>query len=590
MHAFLCLLILTFLPATAAAASACGDAATPIATVQGSGPTSPLTGRTVTVEGILTLDSRAGGGFGGFYLQQADTETDGERTTSEALFVYTDRATGEPGMRLRVTGQVKEYHGLTELVAVREIRSCGPEALPASVILELPWSVDPESVENMRVSFRQPLTVVDNANLARYGELALAATDQVQPTEYLSPGDLAHRRSVRDRRNRVLLDDNRSLRDPRPIPWPPAAASSATVRAGDRIDRLAGILDFRFGAWRLQPAREPRFLASNPRNPAPPSPPDNSAPDKSSPGGSVRVVALNLGNYFNGNGRGGDFPTPRGAATNAELQRQQLRLVQALRAPKPDILAVMELENDGYGPHSAIATLAAALGRHWRFISTPGEDGDDAIRTGLLYHSARVHAVGPPRRLASGSFRTRGRPPLAQDFRRADGEHTVRVIVPHLKSKSCRGARGKDRDQADGQGCYAGRRTAQAEALANWSGTASADPRSAGTLIIGDLNSYARERPLSVLAEAGFASMVHQFHPCTDGHCRHYTYRYRGAKGTLDYALASEKLRPRVVAARSWLVNADEPRVPGYRSFAGSDADGPWRSSDHNPVIVDLSL
>jgi len=537
------------------------------------------------VEGILTLDSRAGGGFGGFYLQQADGETDGDRTTSEALFVYTDRATGEPGMRLRVSGRVKEYHGLTELVAVRKIRSCGREVLPAPLILALPWSADRESVENMRVNFRHPLTVVDNANLARYGELALAAADQVQPTEYLPPGDSAHRMSARNRRNRVLLDDNRSLRDPRPLPWPPAASSSATVRAGSRIDGLVGILDFRFGAWRIQPGREPRFLATNPRNPAPPPPPGSSPP-----GGTVRVVGLNLGNYFNGDGRGGNFPTPRGASTRAQFQQQQQRLIEALLAPDPDILAVTELENDGYGPHSAIATLAAALGSHWRFVSTPGEDGDDAIRTGLLYHSARVHAVGPPTRLASGPFSTRGRPPLAQDFRRADSKHTVRVVVPHLKSKSCRGARGQDRDQADGQGCYAGRRTAQAEALANWSGTASADPRSAGTLIIGDLNSYARERPLSVLAETGFASMVHQFHPCTDKRCRHYTYRYGGAKGTLDYALACEKLRPRVIAAQSWLVNADEPRALGYQGALSPDPNGPWRSTDHNPVIIDLRL
>ena len=566
--------------AAAAAASACGDAATPISAVQGNGPASPLTGRTVTVEGILTRDFRSENAFGGFYMQQADRETDGDPATSEALFVYTDRAAGEPGMRLRVTGKVKEYHGLTELVAVREIRLCGPAALPAPVILTLPWTVDPESLENMRVTFRHPLTVVDNGNLARYGELALAASDQVQPTEYLSPGSPAHRRSVSNRRNRVLLDDNRSLRDPRPLPWPPANSSSTTVRAGDRIDGLAGILDFRFGAWRIQPARTPRFLSTNPRTPAPPPP----------PGDSVRVVALNLGNYFNGDGRGGDFPTPRGAATKAQFQRQQQRLIQALHAPDPDILAVTELENDGYGPDSAIATLAAALGSHWRFVGTPDQDGDDAIRTGLLYRADRVVAIGPAARLAGGPFRLGGRPPLAQDFRRAGGEHTVRVVVPHLKSKSCRGARNAERDQSDGQGCYASRRTAEAAALANWSGTASADPRSAGTLIIGDLNSYARERPLAVLVRAGFASMVHQFHPCTDKHCRHYTYRYRGEKGTLDYALAGAKLRPRVFAARSWLVNADEPRALGYQGVMSPDPNAPWRSTDHNPVIVDLRL
>ncbi|HBC36741.1 MAG TPA: endonuclease, partial [Marinobacter adhaerens] len=83
-YVFLGVLILSFLPAAGRAESACGDPATPISRVQGTGPASPMAGATVTVEGILTQDSRAKGGFGGFYLQQADHQTDGNPATSEA--------------------------------------------------------------------------------------------------------------------------------------------------------------------------------------------------------------------------------------------------------------------------------------------------------------------------------------------------------------------------------------------------------------------------------------------------------------------------------------------------------------------------
>lgn len=573
-------LILPLLPA-ATVASACGEPATAISAVQGNGPASALTGQTVTVEGILTQDSRSKGGLGGFYLQQADHQTDHNPATSEAVFVYTNRDTGKPGMRLRVTGKVKEYHGLTELVAVKSIRKCGQAALPKPVTIDLPWSMNPESLENMRVAFRHPLTVVDNYNLAKYGELTLAASDQVQPTEYLSPGQQAHRLSASHRQNRVLLDDNQSVRDPRPVPWPPEGLSpSTTVRAGDQIDRLAGVLDFRFDAWRIQPVNDPRFLATNPRKKPPPR----------LPGDSVRVMALNLGNFFNGNGQDAGFPTPRGAETSAEFREQRRRLIQSLQAPDPDILAVAELENDGYGSDSAVVGLARFLGNHWGFVSTPGNDGDDKIRTALLYRRDRITPVGSPARLADGVFRFGGRPPLAQDFRRTVGEQTVRIIVPHLKSKSCRGAVGEDRDQADGQGCYTSQRVAEARALANWPDAFSRDTRSVGTLIVGDFNSYAREQPLSILSRSGFASMVHQFHPCTRANCPHYTYRYKGEKGTLDYALASTNLRPLVLQAQTWLINADEPRALGYQGISRSDQHGPWRSSDHNPVIVDLRL
>jgi len=575
-------LLILLLPASAAAAeSACGEPATAISDVQGSGTSSALAGQTVTVEGILTQDSRSRGGFGGFYLQQADHQTDNNPATSEALFVYTNRKTGTPGSVLRVSGEVREFHGLTELVAVRSIQRCGKAQQPAPVVIELPWSSDPESLENMKVTFRRPLTVVDNYNLAKYGELTLAASDQVQPTEYLAPGRPAHQLSGSHRRNRVLLDDNRSRRDPRPVPWPPEGLSaSTTVRAGDQVDQLTGILDFRFDAWRIQPTSDPRFLATNPRKPAPSRP----------TGMLIRVMALNLGNYFNGNGQGAGFPAPRGAETRAGFSQQRQRLIHTLTAPDPDILAVSELENDGYGPNSAIAGLTRALGNRWDFVRTPGADGDDEIRTALLYRNDRITPVGSAARLTEGVFRSAGRPPLAQAFRRIDGNQTVKIVVPHLKSKSCRGASGSDRDQSDGQGCYASRRVAEAQALANWPGAASAGAESAGTLIVGDLNSYAHEQPLSVLYRASFTSTVHHFYPCSRTDCPHYTYRYKGEKGTLDYALASEQLMPRVLGAEAWLVNADEPRAIGYQGIELPGQQGPWRSSDHNPVIVDLRL
>lgn len=569
------------LPSVGLAEPACGRLATPIATIQGQGSASPMVGQTVTVEGIVTLDSRIEGGFGGFYLQQADSEADQDPQTSEALFVYTRRKAGKPGTRLRVTGTVKEFHGLTELVSIQEVADCGPAPMPEPILVTLPWSQPPEQLENMRVRFAEPLTIVDNYNLARYGELTLAATDQVQPTELHPPGPAALALSYEQQRHRVHLDDNRSLRNPRPVPWPPEGLSyAATLRAGDRVGNLVGVLDFRFDAWRVQPESQPVFVKANPRPAAPTRPPE----------ASVRIMALNLANYFNGDGRGQGFPTPRGADTEAAFRQQQSRLVEALLSPEPDILAVTELENDGYGPDSAIAGLARALGGQWQYVRPSGDDGDDAIRTALLFRADRVSTLGPAQRLARGPFQSRGRPPLTQAFRPSGSDTSFRVIVPHLKSKSCRGARGGNQDQADGQGCFVQRRAEEARALVDWAETLPVPQSSAGTVIAGDLNSYARERPLAILEDAGFTSAVHRQHGCTTGDCPQYSYRYRGAKGSLDYALISRSLTDRIVSAQTWLINADEPPALGYRGDLAGQTDAPWRSSDHNPVILDLQL
>jgi len=575
-------LILLLLPASQVlAAGACGSPATPISAVQGQGDTSPLAGQGVTVEGILTFDARMDGGFSGFYLQQADSETDNNPETSEALFVYTRKKTGEPGERLRVTASVKEFHGLTELANVRSITACGSAPIPKAQALTLLWPNALESLENMRVRVAQPLTVIDSWNLARYGELTLAAGDQVVPTEYLKPGPQAAQIADRNRQQRLLLDDGRGVRQPNPTPWPPGGLNGKnTVRSGDKIHELAGILDYRFGAWRIQPEKLPVFEPVNTR-PSAPARPENP---------HVRVMTMNLENYFNGNGEGEGFPTTRGAPTAPTLEIQRRRLVEALRRPDADILAVTELENDGYSDTSAIAQLARALGPKWAFVETPGADGSDQIRTGLLYRSDRIVAEAPAARLNTGPFSTKGRPPLAQTFRPEGQRLSIQVVVPHLKSKSCKGAKGKNRDRNDGQGCYAERRASAAHAIVEWIEQLPQVPDLAGTLITGDLNSYFREAPLQVLQRAGFTSMVHHFHPCTAQQCDHYTYRYKGEKGSLDYALASAALKARVLEAQTWAINADEPRALGYKNNLPGTTASPWRSSDHNPVIIDIRL
>ena len=564
-----------------ATASSCGAPATPIAEVQGTGAVSPMAGQTVTVEGVLTRDSRHPGGFQGFYLQQSDHQTDADSTTSEALFVYTRRGTGQPGDRLRITGEVKEHHGLTELVGLTSLVVCGRAPLPSAVTVTLPWNYPPESLENMRVRFGDPLTVISSDNLARYGELTLAQSDQTIATEFLEPGPTAVQTGQRQHHQRVLLDDGQRIQQPRPIPWPPGGLTpERTVRAGDRLDQLTGVLDFRFGHWRLQPDATPSLMPGNPRQPPPPRPTEP----------HLRVLALNLGNYFNGDGQGHGFPTARGARSRAAFQRQQQRLRAALLQPDPDILALSEVENDGYGVNSSVATLTNALGPTWRAVATPGTDGQDAIRSVLLYRADRVKPVDSAERLTDGAFRNRGRPPVSQAFQGRQSDRAVRVATVHLKSKSCRGASGADRDQNDGQGCYAQQRLRAAEAMVDWLNRLPPAPGLVGTLITGDLNAYAREAPLAVFRRAGFTSMVHQMHPCDDTACPRYTYRYRGAKGSLDYALASESLQPRILNATTWLLNSDEPRALNYHGAAGEISDLPWRSSDHNPVITDIRL
>lgn len=560
-------------------------ASTPIARIQGSDDVSPMAGETVTVEGIMTLDTRGNDGFQGFYLQQADNRTDNNPRTSEALFVYTRKTGGKPGHRLRLTGLVKEYHGLTELVRITALRDCGSAPIPAAIEVQLPWpeGVHSEHLENMHITINQPLTVIDHYNLGRYGELTLAPNFQFTATQTIAPGPDAVTLARTQQATRLTLDDGRGQRNPKPVPYPtPALALDHTVRAGDRVSGLRGVLDYRFGSWRLQPLSTPEFQTGNPR-PEPPRRPERS---------SLRIATMNLGNYFNGDGKGKGFPTARGADSQAALERQTARLVATLTGLDADIITVMEIENDGNGPESAVARLAAALGEQWRF-SASGQHQQEVIRSAFLFDSEKVQVSDAPKTMVTGSLHNRGRVPLVQTFRVRQHDRWVRLVASHFKSKSCRGAKGLNQDQNDGQGCFGATRTRAAEAMIDWLAetqpkapkqTESGSDAYIGTLITGDLNSYAMEPPSMRFRAAGFVDLVRHFQGLES-----YSYRYRGGAGTLDYMLADAILKPYVINAASWAVNADEPPALGYRDQP-TLVSVPWRSSDHDPIVVDLAL
>ncbi|MET5021287.1 endonuclease, partial [Burkholderia pseudomallei] len=76
---------------------------------------------------------------------------------------------------------------------------------------------------------------------------------------------------------------------------------------------------------------------------------------------------------------------------------------------------LMEIENDGYGPLSAVSQLAAKLGENWRVVD-PGSSrlGGDAIAVALIYDSRKVNPIGNAATLAIDD---KNRQPLAQTFR-----------------------------------------------------------------------------------------------------------------------------------------------------------------------------
>ena len=110
---------------------------------------------------------------------------------------------------------------------------------------------------------------------------------------------------------------------------------------------------------------------------------------------------------------------------------------------------------------------------------------------------------------------------------------------------------------------------------------------------MGDLNLYAKEDPISALKEAGCKDLVRRF----EGKDA-YSYVFDGQWGYLDHALASPHLARQVTGTTTWHINADEPTALDYNTEFKSPAQveapprapTPYRSSDHDPVLVGLDL
>ncbi len=570
-------LLATACEAPAGVATAPVDGLRPIGEIQGSGARSPLEGQPVVVEGIVV---GAFEGLGGVFLQ-SETD-DGDPATAEGLFLpYGPVATRlKVGDRARVGGiVVEEGQGEATLTSLQvgTIEVLGQGEVTATMLAEPPaTAADWERYEGMRLVIGAPLTVSGNDGLGRFGELGASFGGRLySPTELAPPGPDAQAIAADNARRLLRLDDGVGEQNPAKIAYLPAPLSDdAPLRAGSMLTGVQGVLDQRYGSYRLQLTETIGAIEQAPRPAAPTVP------------GDRRIAGFNVLNLFNGDGQGGGFPTDRGAKTEAEYRRQQAKLIAVVQALDPDLAALMELENDGYGPESSIAQFVAALntaGPHddWRFVDTGKGPGTNPIRVGIIYRAGRFNAVGAPATLADGPFADRSRAPLAQAFRAGDGPVFV-VAANHFKSKGCGDAAGRDADQGDGQACYNATRVETARRLHDWLATDPTGTGATGTLVIGDLNAHAQEDPLRLLREKGWQDAF-----VLAGVEKPYSYVWAGQSARLDHALLDAGLAARLRGAAEWHSNSDEADSFDYRREAPAS---PWRASDHDPMLLGLDL
>ncbi|MFC5462382.1 ExeM/NucH family extracellular endonuclease [Massilia niabensis] len=562
--------------------------------IQGAAAKSTYANSVQTTQGVVTAIVGSG-----YFLQ--DASGDGNPATSDGLFVFGSSAGVAVGDLVRVTGTVTEYtptgaaRSYTELTNLTATSKIGTGSITPTNV-EMP-NDDLARFEGMLVRFTTPLTVNSNASLGNRGELVLSAGRREIPTNRYLPGSAeAKALAAANAANVVVLDDGIFV-TPATIPY---LFQDGTVRSGDTVSDLTGVLDFGASgdvgaAFKLQPTVTPRFSRTNERLLAP-----------QVAAGNVKVASANVLNFFttftNGSdawGRTGQGCTIggttrasncRGADNMAEFERQRDKIVASLSAVNADVVGLMEIQNNAdIAVTYLVEQLNAKMGAGtYAVVPKPAATGTDAIRVAMIYKPQSVSLVGAA--LSDGD-RINNRAPIAQTFKAANGGK-FSLVVNHLKSKGgCGGSTGGNVDSGDGQGCWNASRVEQAERLRDYFlpqvVSAANDP---DILVVGDMNAYGMEDPIRLLNAAGYVNEIDRF---VRPHGIPYSYVFGAESGYLDHALASASLSPQVAGVTEWHANADEPEAIDYN--LGDTAQDPYandafRASDHDPVVVSLNL
>jgi len=613
--------------------------------------------KTYQVVGIITvLQSKKLGRDipAGFYMQ--DSKGDSNPRTSDGIFVAITASELkdlklQSGDKVTVTGKVKEAYGWTQLAATKiNVQSRGHAIKPTNLVsLASDKSLKEtlERYEGMRVTLTPSTPLVISRNFGfdrrvKRNNLALSVnTVNAQPNQHYAPNSkesLLHAKHIAD--NELILESfNRAPAGT--IPWYPSFAQMQSnnqynyMRIGDGVSQLSGVVGYSHKSYRLfveSNATSDNFKKNNPRTDSP-----------KIKAGEIKVATFNVLNYFNSPFGGDQNPLKqnRGAKTQAEFEVQRTKIVNAIIALDADIVGLMEIENNGVSEKSALVDLVThvnkqlPMDKQYSFSSDKNRkfNGTGAITSQVIYRAKKMSLtaftiIDMPLQDAPASGKENGknfmRNAITPTFKLKGSGQELTVSVNHFKSKgsTCwEDVALQHNKNIDNQGSCEQFRVSGAYHLAQ-----ELTKIKGHKLIIGDLNSYALEDPISVLTNRkhldkaykitaardtfigsnktdrralhgnkgaiinqsfGYLNTVRDRHPDAFG------YSFSNVVGTLDYILASASLEKYIVDAVEWNINSPETTLFEYgRKYTGEmkKFNDVYRSSDHDPIIISLSF
>ncbi|MDQ4123394.1 MAG: hypothetical protein M3209_18315 [Acidobacteriota bacterium] len=586
----------------------------PISEIQGEKQTSPLEGKEVEVQGIVTARVR-----NGFYIQTPDGQDDKNPRTSEAILIFTGREPSSDatiGNLVEVSGTVVEFRPKSE-----------PVTLPITEIT-IPRGTDGIKVISKNIELPKPvvLTAVDLDprgkldDLERYEGMRIKITSLTVTAPTGGRGDEKTGTSQSDGTFfGVLTGTPRPFREPGFEPFeaismkPPKTilifdgnpeslrvdsdaqlgASAIDVAAGATIKNLIGVLDYQYRAWTLFPdANSSPVVSGNVAATAVRAP----------QAGEFTVAAANLERFFDDTDEPStDEPILTKEAFQNRLKKTSIFVRDYLKTP--DVLSLIEIEN-----FSTLKRLAEKINsdagdakvKYEAFI----EEGNDigGIDSGFLVNTARVSVLKTEQFYKTDEYKRPSddkkvpifdRPPfLVQgNFKDGDKNLTFTVVVNHLKSL---------RGYFDANGDTRAKKKVQADLLAQWIQKRQTAVPNEPLILVGDFNAFQfNDGVVDVIGTLiGKPAPKEQLLLASDDVVnpdltnlvnlipreQRYSYIFAGNAQVLDHFLVNEAGRKRAARFGFARVNADFPEI--YRN----DFNRAERISDHDAAVGYFSI
>ena len=287
---------------------------------------------------------------------------------------------------------------------------------------------------------------------------------------------------------------------------------------------------------------------------------------------SVIVCCMNLEYYLTSK-----FGTGYGPETQADHTKQRAKVSQALAKINADLYGFVEIQQGQDALKEIANDLTKNTGRKYSYVNDGGSVDGSMTKAGFVYCS---DALTPFGKLRENDTYPTNRKKTQAFIENATGEKFL-FSVNHFKAKSGTGS-GANADLGDGQGKHNATRINEAESLLEHYAADCVFYGDSDILIMGDLNAYAMEDPITVLREGGMTDLHRAFHADSS-----YSYVYSGQLGYLDHALCNKTLFPQVTGMVAYHINSCESDEYTYDK---SNDQTMFRCSDHDPVIVGLRL